>query len=89
MSEVLQAPFSDTVLKRTTATKTQTKKSKIERWENVNQAFVVAEPNLISGKRVLIVDDVITTGATIEACAKILLHAGASEVSVACMAEVL
>ena len=89
MSEILQVPFSDSIIRRTTATKTQTKKSKIERWENVNYAFEVVDPNLISGKRILIVDDVVTTGATIEACAKILLNAGASEVSVACLAEVL
>lgn len=89
MAEVLNIPYSDSIIRRITATKTQTKKSKIERWENVNYAFEVIDPNLISGKRILIVDDVVTTGATIEACAKVLLNAGASEISVACLAEVL
>jgi len=87
ISEVLQIPFSDSVVVRIAATKTQTKKSKIERWENVNYAFQVADPNLISGKRILVIDDVITTGATIEACAKSLLEAGASAISIACVAE--
>ena len=89
MAEILQVPFSDSIIRRTAATKSQTKKSKLERWENVNYAFEVVDPTLISSKRILIVDDVVTTGATIEACAKILLSAGASEISVACLAEVL
>ncbi len=89
MSEVLQIPHSDIIVTRVTATKTQTKKSKMERWENVNYAFQVNEADLVSGKRILVIDDVITTGATIEACAKCLLEAGAKEISIACLAEVL
>jgi ComF family protein len=87
MAEVLHIPHSDSVVERLTATATQTKKSRIERWENVNFAFRVMDRSQISGRRILIVDDVITTGATIEACAKCLLEAGAAEISVACLAE--
>ena len=88
LSDVLEKPFSDEVMVRTSSTKTQTKKSKIERWENVSNAFQVVKQGAINGKRVLLVDDVVTTGATTEACARSLLHAGASIVSIACLAEV-
>jgi ComF family protein len=89
VSEVLGIPFDDTAMIRLSATKTQTKKSKVDRWENVSQVFQVAKSDVVSGKRIVLVDDVITTGATIEACAQKLLSAGAAEISVACLAEVL
>jgi ComF family protein len=89
ISEVLNAPYDDSCMIRLAATKTQTKKSKIDRWENVSEVFQVNTPNRIAGKRILLVDDVITTGATLEACAHRLLEAGASELSIACVAEVL
>ena len=89
IGDILKVPYHDSVVKRVTATKTQTRKSKLERWENVNYAFLVSDPTLVSGKRILIVDDVVTTGATVEACAKSLLNAGAMEISIACLAEVL
>jgi ComF family protein len=88
LSNVIEKPFSDDVLIRISSTKTQTKKSRIERWENVNNAFRVVQPDAIKGKHVLLVDDVVTTGATTEACAKCLLNAGASLVSIVCLAEV-
>lgn len=67
-------------------TATQTRKSRYDRWQNVEQVFVVQRPELVQDKRVLLVDDVMTTGATLEACAKALLQAGAAEVSVATIA---
>ena len=88
IGEVLHIPYSDSIVMRVTATNTQTKKSKIERWENVSLAFRVVDGQSVLGKRILVIDDVITTGATIEACAKSLLEAGAAEVSIACLAEV-
>lgn len=86
MGKILEIPCDDFIISRKKSTHTQTKKSKIERWENVNDAFKVSYPDQVLGKRILIVDDVITTGATIEACAKSLLEAGASEISIACLA---
>jgi ComF family protein len=56
-------------LLRVASTRTQTKKGRLDRWTNVKQAFHLARPELLIGKHVLLVDDVITTGATIEACA--------------------
>lgn len=57
-------------VKRKVATETQTKKSRFERWENVDSIFEIQNPHLFKNKHILLVDDVITTGATIEACAK-------------------
>ncbi len=57
-----------TELMRVVRTTTQTKRSRVDRWMNVKEAFHVADPEVLRGKHVLIVDDVITTGATIEAC---------------------
>jgi ComF family protein len=51
-----------------------------ERWRNVEGAFSVALPDAVDGRRVLLIDDVATTGATLDACARVLLEAGASAV---------
>jgi ComF family protein len=71
---------------RKTESETQTKKTKIERWENVKDIFNVAEPEELEGKHILLVDDVITTGSTLEACASILLAIPRVQISVAAIA---
>ncbi|ALW84444.1 competence protein [Hymenobacter sedentarius] len=86
LSEGLQLPWSATALRRTTHTSTQTRKNRDERWENVATVFEVESPLAIVGQRVLVVDDVLTTGATLEACGAALLAAGAAEVSIATIA---
>ena len=60
------------ILFRIKASETQTKKTRFKRWENVNEIFEVRDKKQLKGKHVLLVDDVITTGATIEACAQAL-----------------
>jgi ComF family protein len=87
LSEVFQIPFDDSISVRKIATTTQTKKSKLQRWENVENVFDLEDNSKIIGKRILLVDDVITTGATIEACGKHLVSKGCSELSIACLAE--
>lgn len=87
LSESLQVPFSETVIQRTKKTETQTKKGKLDRWENVTKIFAVKEPQYIQQQAILLVDDVVTTGATLQACLKILQQYGAKELSIAAIAE--
>jgi ComF family protein len=61
------------LLYRTHATQTQTTKDRSTRWENVRKSFGIKKPHLLEGKNILLVDDVITTGATLEACGQLLL----------------
>lgn len=78
-----------TVLARTQKTGSQTKLSRKERIENVKGAFCVTREADVSGKRVLLVDDVYTTGATVNECAKTLLADGAARVDVLTLARAI
>jgi ComF family protein len=73
-------------LYRTYASETQTRKSRFSRWENVKEIFAIRDEKNLCGKHILLVDDVITTGATIEACASMLLKIPEVKVSVAALA---
>ena len=86
LAEGLKVTASNTALRRTANTNTQTRKNRAERWANVATVFEVENPAATAGKRVLVVDDVLTTGATLEACGAVLLAAGASEISIATIA---
>jgi len=70
---------------RTTNTETQTRKSRFARWENVKEIFKVTAPAEIANRHILLVDDVITTGATLESAAHILLAVEGVKLSVACI----
>ena len=65
---------------------TQTRRSRFERWKNVESVFSVKEKNKLEGKHILLVDDVVTTGATLEACAQALLKIEGVSVSIATIA---
>lgn len=67
-------------------TETQTHKSRLERWQNIAGRFIVKYPGLLSNKHVLLVDDVITTGATLEACGHEILEVPGTSLSIATLA---
>ena len=72
LSESMMVPWRSEVIVRKRFTETQTKKSRNERIENVRDAFEVKDREIVKGKKVLVVDDVLTTGATLEACVNAL-----------------
>lgn len=75
------------VLIRTRNVNTQTKKGKVERWQNVDSLYQVRDKKLLEGKKVLLIDDVITTGATISMAAEILAETGVAEIYFGCIAS--
>jgi len=86
MANVMQLPVLQGVINRLSATETQTRKSRMERWKNMEGKFELVNPEAITGKHILLVDDVITTGATLEACGHALLKAGNIQLSIAALA---
>lgn len=86
LSEKLNAPVDETNLVRTKATETQTHKSRFSRFENMQEVFAVIEPEKLKNKHVLLVDDVVTTGSTLEACAVQLLKIEGLRLSIATIA---
>ncbi|HRG58872.1 MAG TPA: ComF family protein [Bacteroidia bacterium] len=81
LSNSLQIPFNKDILIRAIASSTQTKKNRFERWQNVSTIFKIENLENITNKHVILVDDVITTGATVEACANTLLKASPKKIS--------
>lgn len=73
-------PVEPGTLKRSKSTKTQAKLSAAERVQNVATAFRITDTSRIAGKRIVLVDDVLTTGATLRACAGVLRQGGATSV---------
>lgn len=86
MSEVMNVPVINNNVVRKRFTETQTKKHRTERWENVEGSFEIINPNQIKGKHILLVDDVVTTGATLEACGAEILKAEGTKISLATLA---
>jgi ComF family protein len=86
LSDTMNIPVMNKNIVRTRYTETQTKKHRAERWENVSGSFTINDPGAIYNKHILLVDDVITTGATLEACAVTILAAGDIRVSIATLA---
>lgn len=81
ISEAMEKPLFGKVLVRRAFTNTQTKKKRMERFENVDEVFEVRKPEAIAGKHLLLVDDVLTTGATLEVCGQALLNVEGTKLS--------
>lgn len=83
IADVLDKPILTDVVIRTAHTESQTKKNRVDRWQNMDGRFELVKPAAIAGKHILLVDDVITTGATLEACGSELFEAGNVQLSLA------
>ncbi len=79
-------PVEEVAVMRTIFTETQTKKSRLQRWANVEHVFDLQDADHLKGKHALLVDDVITTGATIDACGQVLLRIPGLRLSVLSLA---
>ncbi|MCL2246474.1 MAG: ComF family protein [Lentimicrobiaceae bacterium] len=86
LSSGMQIPYNTALLTRAEFTETQTKKSRFHRWENVKEVFQLTHPEILQNKHVLLCDDVLTTGATMEAAIQKLKAVPDVKVSVATLA---
>ena len=86
LSKKMKIPVLEKSLIRTEYTGTQTKNTKFSRWENVESLFQCRDKKALSNKHLLLVDDVITTGATLEACCSALMEVPGIKISIASIA---
>lgn len=86
IAEVMGAEVMEDSLVRKRATETQTRKSRLERYENMKSVFMVSNPHELTGKHILLVDDIMTTGSTLEACGRTLLEIEGVTLSIAAIA---
>jgi ComF family protein len=86
IATVWKKPVVTIAVIRNVNTETQTHKGRINRWENMDGVFAVAEPSLLQDKHILLVDDVVTTGASLEACGAEILKVAGTRLSIATLA---
>lgn len=83
---VTQIPLLEQIVVRNKKTDTQTRKKRTERWENVADSFTIQDPEALYQKKILLVDDVITTGATLEACGQRILRVEGTQLGIVSVA---
>lgn len=86
LAETMEISHLPAALVRPVLTASQTKKKRLERYDNVENTFAVAQANRLRGKHVLLVDDVMTTGATLETCGRLILEVPGTKLSLATIA---
>ena len=86
ISEITKIPVEKRGLERVKYNASQTKFSKYDRWDNVRSIFQLTRPSLFENKHILLVDDVLTTGATLESAAQEILKADNSRISIGTLA---
>ena len=86
LANALNANYNEAILIKTSNTSTQVFKNRISRWNSAYEIFDIVETNTLKGKHILLVDDIITTGATIESCVNVLNKVKDVKISVATMA---
>ena len=86
VAEIMNKPLDVQTLVRRFFTTSQTRKKRFDRWENVDSGFGLANSETFAGRHILLIDDVITTGATLEACIHAVLSAPGAKASVATLA---
>jgi ComF family protein len=82
MAEITNLPVIKDAVIRPAFTETQTKKGRVERWKNIEGRFCVVNPSLLENRHLLLVDDVVTTGATLESCGAELMKIDGVKLSV-------
>ena len=82
ISEITQIPVDSSTLIRTVNNQSQTKNSRFDRWKNVEDIFTLTNIESFQNKHILLVDDVITTGSTLESCAKEILKSEGVKISI-------
>lgn len=83
MAQQMNIPIARNAMVRSSDTETQTRKGRIDRWLNMEGKFIVKDPAAVAGRHLLLVDDVVTTGATLEACGAEILKMPDTRLSIA------
>jgi ComF family protein len=86
IAQVWQKPVLKDVVARKVFTETQTHENLINRWTNMEGVFAITQPSLLTNQHVLLVDDVVTTGSTLESCGAEILKIPNTKLSIACAA---